>query len=733
MLPASLTPPMTPTLDVRRITPLRGPNGWSCTPVLEVLLAIGDLEDWPSHRIPGFADRLLDWMPALADHRDEDGPDSFAERLARGVSAAHAVEHVALALQRLAGMRGGFGCTRATRERGAYLIAVSCWQEDVTTAAVSAARDLVLAAMESGRTFAVADVVTALREQADDLCLGPSTDAIVRAAEERRIPAIRLTDGNLVQLGHGSRQRRIWTAETDRTSAIAEGISRDKSLTKQLIACCGVPIPEGRRVTSPEEAWEAAQAVGVPVVVKPVDGNHGRGVVLGLTTEDEVRAAYPIALAEGSGVLVERFVPGDEHRLLVVGGRLVAAARGEAAYVIGDGRHTIEALIESQLNSDPRRGGTEDHPLNPVRIDSAVRVELRHQGFTPESVPPADTRVLIQRNGNMSLDVTDEVHPAVAARAVLAAKIVGLDIAGIDLVAEDIRQPLEAQRGAIVEVNAGPGLMFHLKPTTGPGQPVGQAIVDHLFEAGDDGRIPVVGVTGTHGTTRVARLVAHLLHLHGLRTGLVCDDGVFVDRRRLHRAGGTTWQRGQDLLLNRGLDAVVIENGLHAILTEGLPYDRCRIGVVTGLDLAVPVSVPGLPDGDADLRAAGAQVNAARAGGTTILNADEARAADLARLSDGEVILFGRRDDSPALADHLARGGRAVFLRGDRVIASVDGQDALLADFASCSASARPHTLHDEHAALAAVAAAWALDLPADLLRTGLATFAWQGTLESVR
>jgi len=720
---------MTPTLDVRRITPLRGPNAWSCTPVLEVLLAIGPLEDWPSHRIPGFTDRLLAWMPALADHRDEDGPESFAERLAAGVSAAQAVEHVTLALQRLAGMPGGFGCTRSTSERGVYRVAVNAWQEDVTAAAVHAACELVLAAMEADRAFDVAAAVTALRELADDLCLGPSTDAIVRAAEERRIPAVRLTDGNLVQLGYGSRQRRIWTAETDRTSAIAEGISRDKGLTKQLIACCGVPIPEGRRVTSPAEAWEAARDIGVPVVVKPVDGNHGRGVVLGLTTEEEVRAAYPVALAEGSGVLVERFVPGDEHRLLVVGGRVVAAARGEAAYVTGDGRSSIEALIASQLNSDPRRGGTEDHPLNPVRIDSAVRVELRHQGFTPESVPPVSTRVLIQRNGNMSLDVTDEVHPAVAARAVLAAKIVGLDIAGIDLVAEDISQPLEAQRGAIVEVNAGPGLMFHLKPTSGPGRPVGQAIVDHLFESGDDGRIPVVGVTGTHGTTRVARLVAHLLHLHGLRTGLACDDGVFVDRRRLNRSGGTPWHRGQDLLLNRSLDAVVIENGLRAILTEGLPYDRCRIGVVTGLDAAAP----GRPDAEEDLRAAGAQVNAARSGGTTILNADDLRAADLARLSDGEVILFGRRDDSPALAEHLARGGRAAFLRGDRVIASVDGQDALLADFASCSAAARPHTVHDEHAALAAVAAAWALDLPADLLRTGLSTFAWQATPESVR
>ena len=331
-------------------------------------------------------------------------------------------------------MRGGFGRTRETSRRGVYKLVVTSWHDDVTLVAVKKACDMVLCAMDD-RPFDMDAAVHELRRMGDDLCLGPSTTAIVLAAEARRIPAIRLNDGNLVQLGYGRRARRIWTAETDRTSAIAEGISRDKSLTKQLLQSCGVPIPEGRPVDDAADAWAAAEEIGVPVVVKPIDGNHGRGVFLGLTTREEVEAAYPIARDEGSGVIVERFVRGDEHRLLVVGGRMVAAARGEAAFVTGDGRSTVLELIESQLNIDPRRGNTQDHPLNLVRIDSAVRVELLHQNLTADSVPEVGARVLIQRNGNMSLDVTDEVHPDVAARVALAARVVGLDIAGIDLVA----------------------------------------------------------------------------------------------------------------------------------------------------------------------------------------------------------------------------------------------------------------------------------------------------------
>ena len=356
----------------------------------------------------------------------------FLMRLKEGTWPGHILEHVTLELQNLAGLRGGFGKARETSTRGVYRSwcapgrnrsPAPRWKKPATWSA---------AGIED-RPFDVLAAVARLRTLIDRHCLGPSTACDVDAADDRDIPYIRLFEGNLVQFGYGSRQRRIWTAETDRTSAIAEGISRDKDLTKELLSTCGVPVPEGRLVDSPEDAWDAAEDIGLPVVVKPYDGNHGRGVFTNLTTREEVLSAYAVAVEEGSGVIVERFVLGNEHRLLVVGDRMVAAAAGEPAWVTGDGKSSITELIDNQINTDPRRGRTENHPLNPVRLDSAARLEIARQGMDADSVPADGQRVLVQRSGNVAFDVTDKVHPSVAATVTLAARIVGLDIAGVDL------------------------------------------------------------------------------------------------------------------------------------------------------------------------------------------------------------------------------------------------------------------------------------------------------------
>ncbi|MDQ5942006.1 MAG: cyanophycin synthetase, partial [Pseudomonadota bacterium] len=329
----------------RKIVPLRGPNIWTYRPVLEAWVDIGELEDFPSNKIPGYYERLSAMLPSLIEHRcsyEERG--GFLRRVEEGTWPAHILEHVTLELQNLAGLPGGFGKAREMSERGVYKVIVRAWQEDVTRSALSEARELIMAAMED-RPFDVDAAIERLSDMVDSLCLGPSTASIVDAADDRDIPAIRLLDdGNLVQLGYGAAMRRIWTAETDRTSAIAEGISRDKDLTKSLLQSCGVPIPEGRAVDSPEDAWDAAEDIGLPVVVKPVDGNHGRGVFIDLKTREEVEMAYKVAVDEGSGVLVERSIPGTEHRLLVVGGKLVAANRGDMVVVTGDGKSTVQEL-----------------------------------------------------------------------------------------------------------------------------------------------------------------------------------------------------------------------------------------------------------------------------------------------------------------------------------------------------------------------------------------------------
>jgi cyanophycin synthetase len=705
-------------IEILKITPLRGPNMWTYRPVLEALVDIGALEDSPSNTIPGFYERLSSWLPTLIEHRCSYGErGGFLRRVEEGTWPGHILEHVTLELQNLAGMPGGFGKAREVSKRGVYKVVVRAWQEDVTRAALYAARDLVMAAIED-RPFDVADTVAELRELAERKLLGPSTNSIVDAADDRDIPFIRLNEGNLVQLGHGAKQRRIWTAETDRTSAIAETISCDKPLTKSLLQACGVPVPEGQIVESAAEAWEAAQDVGLPVVVKPSDGNHGRAVFTNLTTQNEVETAFAVAQEEGSEVLVERFIPGDEHRLLVVGGKLVAAAKGESAWVTGDGRSTIKALIESQLNSDPRRGYDEEQPLNPVRIDAAASLELERQGYAADSVPAQGVKVLIQRNGNVAFDITDRVHPDCAKVAELAARVVGLDIAGIDLVAEDISRPLSAQGGAIVEVNAGPGLLMHLKPATGEPRPVGRAIVDSLFAAGENGRIPIVGVTGTGANTLVARLLARLMHLSGQRVGLACSDGLYHDRRRVEAGDRTGWASARKLLMSASIDAAVFENDLCVMATEGLAYDRCQVAVVTGIapDTALPEAWIETPQQVFNVLRT--QVDVVLDEGVAVLNAADERVGDLAELCDGEVILFGLDVASSALAAQREQGKRAVFLRKGKIVLATGASEEELNGLV-----VPPALLEQPEAMLAAAAAAWALGMTAKLIAAGIESF----------
>jgi cyanophycin synthetase len=710
-----------------RLTPLRGPNIWTYRPIIEAWVDIGDLEDAPSNTIPGFYERLSSWMPSLIEHRCGVGVrGGFLERLREGTWAAHILEHVTLELQNLAGQRTGFGKARQTSTRGVYRVVVRSRQEQVTRASLEAARAMVMAAIND-TPFDVTGTVGMLRDMADSLCLGPSTASIVNAATERGIPTIRLNEGNLVQIGYGSCQRRIWTAETDQTSAIAESISSDKDLTKSMLAACGVPVPEGRIAESVEDAWEAVEDIGLPVVIKPRDGNHGRGVSIDLTTRQEVEDAYSVAENEGSAVIVERFVPGDEHRLLVVGGRVVAAAKGETAWIVGDGRSSVAELIDSQLNSDPRRGPDDNFPLGFILLeeDTAVVLELKRQGYTPESVPLEGKKVLIQRNGNVAYDVTDLVHPEVDAVVSLAARVVGLDIAGIDVVAEDISRPLEEQRGAIVEVNAGPGLHMHLMPADGKARPVGKAIVDSLFPDAENGRIPIVGVAGTQGATLTARLVAWLIHLSGKSVGLACRDGLFLDCRRVDKNDCANWAAGQRLLINRSLKAAVFENGAEVILGQGVAYDRCQVGIVTDAAGLEALGHYDIRDAEQLFQVLRTQVDIVLAEGAAVLNAADPLVLRMADLCDGEVILYGPVPELPAIVEHRARGGRALFLRDKRIMLANGSVEGPLAEVPGTAAHRVEAAGEAEIAAsmLAATGAAVALGISAEMIRVGIETF----------
>ncbi|HPW30554.1 MAG TPA: acetate--CoA ligase family protein, partial [Rhodoferax sp.] len=562
-----------------------------------------------------------------------------------------------------------------------------------------------------------------LTEMVDDLCLGPSTSHIVDAATERRIPSIRLTEGNLVQLGYGINQRRIWTAETDQTSAIAEEIASDKDLTKSLLKACGVPVPQGELVKSAEQAWEAAQEIGLPVVLKPYDGNHGRGVSLNLRTQSDVEGAFALAYRKGGGssVIVEQYIAGNEHRLLVVGKKVVAAACGETLWVVGDGVSTIDALADVQINSDPRRGKTEEFPLNTVTPSDSgeIILELERVGLTPKSVPAKDQKVLIQSNGNVAFDITDKLHPTVAAAAALAARVVGLDIAGVDMVLEDATKPMASQRAAVIEVNASPGLLAHIKPADGPGQPVGKAIIEHLFKLDSDGRIPIVGVTGTQKTGRIARLIAWLAHISGKHVGLACSEGLYLDGRQVEAKDCANWEAGQRLLINRSVQAAVFENGSQTILAEGLAYDKCTVGVVTDVGWQPSLEAFDILDAEQTFKVTRTQVDVILPSGTAVLNAADPQVVELAELCDGKVIFYGMDPHQNAMAEHRAAGEQVVFVRDDHIVLAHGPKEVALLPLASL----KPAKASQPEMVMAAVAAAWALSIPPELIGAGLRTF----------
>lgn len=720
-------------IQLQRITYLRGPNIWTYRPVMEVWLDLGELEDFPSNLLPGFTDRLLTILPALEEHHCGVGErGGFIQRLREGTWAGHILEHIVIELLNLSGMPTGFGQTRSTSQRGVYRMVFRVRNEQVGREALSLGQRLLMAAIND-LPFELPAAVDKLRESIDDCYLGPSTASIVGAATDRRIPHIRLTDGNLVQLGYGARQRRIWTAETDLTGAIAENISCDKDLTKTLLSAVGVPVPEGQVAADPAEAWEAAQDIGLPVVVKPTDGNHGRGVSLDLKTREEVEAAWTVADGEGSEVIVERYIKGNEHRVLVVGNKVAAATRGESLWISGDGRSTVTQLIDSQLNTDPRRGEAEEFPLEFIRLERepVIRLLLERQGLNGDSVPEAGREVLIQRNGNMTIDCTDDVHPEVAHAVTLAARVVGLDIAGIDLVTTDIGKPFSETGGAIVEVNAGPSLLMHLKPAEGQPRPVGQAIVDHLFPPGDEaphtGRIPIVGIAGTRGSATIARAVAWLIHLSGRHTALACADGLFAGNRRIAKAGRQYWDASHRLLMNREALAAVFENNAGLILDNGLPYDRCHVGVVTDFDGAEALARHDIQESDQLYKVLRTQIDVVLSDGVGVLNAADTRIADMAELCDGSVLMYAVDPGTglpAALTEHQASGGRVAWLRQGQVVLAQGSSELPPLDLAGILRRKGRESEPDlTEALLAAIAAAWAFGISPELIAAGIETF----------
>ncbi|HEY5376587.1 MAG TPA: Mur ligase family protein, partial [Polyangiaceae bacterium] len=571
-------------MQICKLKRLVGPSIWANYPVIEAWVDLGKYEDFPSNLLPGFNDKLMRWLPTMIEHRCSIGErGGFFERMRTGTWLGHVLEHTTLEIQSLAHLPVGYGRARETKDRGVYKVAIEVLDFRFGEASIKVAHDMIMAAAE-GREFDLPAALRGLRKLADDYCYGPSTQAIVDGAKKRMIPMLRLTDGNLVQLGYGKAQRRIWTAETDSTSAVAESIAHDKELTRQLLTSVGVPVPAGRFVSSAEDAWAAAEEIGLPVVVKPQSGNKGRGVSIQLEDRQAVLAAFAIAEKEfiASRVVVERCIPGRQHRVLVVGDKAVATSGGQPQTLTGDGVHTIEELMAIG-NEDPLRGEDAAQPLSPFVLDPIAIDMLKRQGFDAKSVPEAGRAAVLRHNGDLTIDETDRLHPETAAQCVLAARSVGLDVAGIDLIAEDISKPLDAQGGAVIEVNSSPGLIMHLKPQVGLPRPVGDAIIGQLFAAEQTGRVPLAAVSGTNGKTLVAGLLAEMLRAAGRTVGQTSSDGLRVGDRQLATGDRCNADSVRRALMNPYADSFVFEISEPHLIDEGMLFDRCEVAVVTNL------------------------------------------------------------------------------------------------------------------------------------------------------
>ncbi|TFL11272.1 cyanophycin synthetase [Pusillimonas caeni] len=707
-------------MDVSSIRALRGPNLWSRRTAIQAVVTCHGSE-CDIEELPGFEIRLRERFPEVGHLVPHDAFDP--------VSLAHVFEFAALGLQAQAGCPVTFSRTARTVEAGVYQVVVEYTEEEVGRLAFECAGQLCRAALDD-TPFDLAGALRELRELNENVRLGPSTQSIVSAAQARGIPFRRLTRGSLVQFGWGSKQKRIQAAETSLTSAIAESIAQDKELTKRLLRAAGVPVPRGRPVEDEDDAWRAAQEVGLPVVVKPQNGNQGRGISVNLGSEERVRQAYRHAISCFDEVLVEQYLPGHDWRMLVVGNKLVAAARRDPPTVVGDGTHTVRELVDI-VNSDPRRSDGHSTSLTKIRFDEVALGRLAEQGYSAESVPLLGARVVLRDNANLSTggsatDVTDDVHPELAAAAVAAAQTVGLDIAGIDIVCETVLRPLEGQ-GGIVEVNAAPGLRMHLDPSFGKGRAVGEAVIDMMFRGGPDGtpdnaRIPLVAIAGTNGKTTTSRLIARIFEAGGKRVGLTSTDGIYVQGKRIDTGDCSGPRSARNVLMHPDVDAAVLETARGGILREGLGFDLCDVAVVTNIGQGDHLGLNYITTVNELAVVKRVIVEHVAPGGAAVLNAADPVVAGMAGHCPGDVIFFARDKADPVLATHRAQNRRVVYAEPDALVCQ-EGSAKHAIPFSRIPLTHGGRIGFQVDNAMAATAAGWALGMSWEIIEQALEGF----------
>ncbi|HVL53659.1 MAG TPA: cyanophycin synthetase [Vitreimonas sp.] len=730
-----------PTLRILETRTLRGPNYWSRQPVVRMLVDLGVLEQFPSNTIPGFVDALVGLLPTLEDHACSLGRrGGLISRLKEGTWVGHIAEHIALEFQNLAGTDVRHGKTRSAGSPGQYNVIYEFKEETVGIEAGRMAVALVnhlVAPADPTIAFDLVAELERLIRLAERQAFGPSTQAIIDEAVSRDIPYIRLDRHSLVQLGQGVHQQRIRATMTSRTSAIGVDVASDKSLTNRLLDSAGLPVPKSVVVATAEAAVSAAQRIGYPCVVKPLDGNHGRGVHLDLRDEEAVRSAFAGAVGQSrSGdVVVETYVRGNDYRFLVIGGTLAAVAERVPAGVTADGEHTVRELVEL-ANRDPRRGIGHEKVLTRIKLDAAATELVRGQGFELEDVPPPGTTVKLALTGNMStggtsIDRTIEVHPDNVEIAETAARIIDLDVAGIDFICPDIATPVRETGGGIVEVNAAPGFRMHTHPTEGEPQYVAKPVIDLLFPVGSPARIPILAVTGTNGKTTTVRMISHIMKLMGRRVGMTSTDGIVIDGRLIKKGDMSGPKSAQMVLQNPTVDTAVFEVARGGILREGLGYDRNDIAVVTNVS-GDHLGLGGISSIGQLANVKGVVVEAVPRSGSAILNADDPHVYRMGRHCAGRVVLFSMstekgEDGFDRVDGHTGRGGAAFCLQetpeGELVVLKLGSRTMPVLYTHLIPATFGGKARMNVANALAAAAAAWAAGAHLHDIRQGLRTF----------
>ena len=654
-------------MKIIEIRAMRGPNYWSIRrhKLIVMKLDIEELEQFPTNKIDGFAERLEAMFPSMYEHRCSEGKaGGFFYRVRRGTWIGHVIEHIALEIQTLAGMEVGFGRTRSTSEEGVYNVVFAYMEEKVGIFAAKAAVRIAKALI-SGEVYDLADDIQSMREIREDERLGPSTGSIVEEAAARGIPWIRLNRRSLVMLGYGKNQRRIQATVSSLTSNIAVEIACDKEETKNLLDAAGIPVPKGYIVYDEDELQDAINRIGYPIVLKPVNGNHGRGATINIGNWEEAQEALNAAKRISRGVICERFITGYDFRLLVVNYKLIAAARRTPACVVGDGKRSIQDLI-NEVNSDPRRGYGHEKVLTAIKVDEMTLNILKEKNLSLESIVAEGEIVYLKSTANLSTggtatDVTDLVHPYNVFMAERIAKVIGLDICGIDIMASDLTSPISENGGAILEVNAAPGFRMHIAPTEGLPRNVAEPVVDMLFPPGSKFKIPVIAVTGTNGKTTTTRLMAHIVKTMGHKVGFTTTDGIYIQNRMLQSGDCTGPVSAEFVLKDPTVDFAVLETARGGILRAGLGFHQCDIAIVTNI-AADHLGLKDINTLDDMARVKSVVPGSVRPGGFAILNADDDLVFTMKNELTCQIALFSLDPNNPRIVEHCNKGGYAAIV-----------------------------------------------------------------------